>query len=74
MRTNVGIIDRVLRFVAGIALLAWARGHFGPAPVDGWGWLVFAAGAALTFTALFRYCPAYALFGTHTCADDIRHR
>ena len=68
MVTNLGVIERVLRFVLGIALLAWAHGSFG-APLTGRaGWVVFAGGVFLTFTGVFRFCPFYAVMDIDTCA------
>ena len=68
MMTNVGVIERVVRFGLGLALLAWAHGNFGPALPEHLAWVVFSAGAFLTFTGLFRFCPFYALMDMNTCA------
>lgn len=59
MTTNVGGIDRVLRIVAGIVLLA--LGAFGPL---GWWGLV---GLVPLGTALIGFCPVYPLLGINTC-------
>lgn len=59
MKANVGGVDRVLRIVAGIVLLALTLMNvIGP-----WGWI----GVLLLATGLFRVCPAYSLFGMNTC-------
>ena len=58
MKTNVGGADKILRIVAGIALLAWAV--FG-GPV--WAWI----GVVPLATGLLGWCPAYTLFGMNTC-------
>lgn len=58
MKTNVGGADKILRIVAGIALLAWAV--FG-GPV--WAWI----GIVPLATGLLGWCPAYTLFGMNTC-------
>lgn len=58
MKTNVGGIDRVLRIVAGIALIAWAL-MGGPA----WAWI----GVVPLATGLLGSCPAYSLLGMNTC-------
>ena len=68
MMTNVGVIERVLRFGLGLALLAWAHGNFGPALPEHLAWVVFSAGAFLTFTGLFRFCPFYAVLDMTGCA------
>ena len=58
MKTNVGGADKILRIVAGIALLAWAV--FG-GPV--WAWI----GIVPLATGLLGWCPAYTLVGMNTC-------
>lgn len=58
MKTNVGGIDRVLRIVAGIALIAWAL-MGGPV----WAWI----GVVPLATGLLGSCPAYSLLGMNTC-------
>ena len=59
MKVNVGGIDRVLRIIAGIALIAWALTG-GPV----WAWL----GVVALVTGVFQFCPAYTLIGANTCA------
>jgi hypothetical protein len=59
MTTNVGGIDRVLRIVAGVVLLA--LGAFGPL---GWWGLI---GLVPLGTALIGFCPVYPLLGINTC-------
>ena len=57
---NVGGIDRALRIVAGLVLIALAiSGVFAP-----WGWI----GIVPLFTGLVRWCPVYMPFGIRTCA------
>lgn len=58
MKTNVGGIDKILRIVAGIALIAWAL-MGGPV----WAWI----GVVPLATGLFGWCPAYTLLGMNTC-------
>jgi hypothetical protein len=58
MSANVGSIDRIIRILAGIALIAWAL-MGGPL----WAWI----GVVPLATGLFKFCPAYSLFGTNTC-------
>jgi hypothetical protein len=67
---NVGSIDRVLRFVLGAVLLAAPflpplAGYF--AEIGAWKYAVAGAGIAMLGTAIFRFCPAYTLFGIRTC-------
>jgi len=59
MQKNVGTLDRGLRVVAGLALIALAAlGMIGP-----WGWI----GVVPLGTALLGWCPAYSLLGIKTC-------
>ena len=57
MKTNVGGIDRVLRIVVGLALIAWTFVG-GPA----WAWI----GVVPLVTALIGFCPVYPLIGLST--------
>ena len=60
MQANVGSIDRALRIMVGLALIAATlMGAIGP-----WGWL----GLLPLATGMFRFCPAYVPFGMRTCA------
>ena len=60
MTQNVGGIDRMLRIVAGLALIVLAAtGTIGP-----WGWL----GVIVLATGLVGICMPYNLFGFSTCA------
>ena len=58
MKINVGGIDRILRILAGLGLIAWAL-TTGPV----WAWL----GVIPLATGIFRFCPAYPLLGISTC-------
>lgn len=59
MKANVGGVDRVIRIVAGLALIAWALLGGGPM----WAWI----GVVPLATALINFCRAYALLGMSTC-------
>ena len=59
MKTNVVGIDRLLRYVLGVALLG-AGLYF-----KSWWGLV---GLGPILTATFRFCPAYVPFGLNTCS------
>ena len=61
MKKNVGTIDKVLRVVLGLVLLAYV--------VLGSGSLRFIGlvGIVPLLTALVGYCPLYSLFGLSTC-------
>jgi hypothetical protein len=59
MKANVGGIDRILRIVGGLALIAWALIGGGPA----WAWI----GVVTLVTGLINFCPAWSLLGINTC-------
>lgn len=60
MKLNVGGIDRALRIVVGIALIALAvTGRIGV-----WGWI----GVVPLLTAVVGFCPLYTMLGINTCA------
>lgn len=62
MKINVGSADRIIRILAGIALIAGAAtGYIGM-----WGYL----GVVPLLTGTFRLCPAYLPFGISTCSKD----
>ena len=61
MKVNVGGIDRVLRIVLGIGVLALFFVLEGDARY--WGLV----GILPLATGLFRVCPAYSIFGLSTC-------
>lgn len=60
MGKNVGGIDRMLRLIVGIVLIALVF----VGPQTPWGWI----GIIPLVTALFGYCPAYRLIGLNTCS------
>lgn len=60
MSYNVGGIDRILRIVAGLALIALAATH----TIGAWGYL----GVIVLATGVFRFCGLYTLLGINTCA------
>ncbi len=62
-KTNVGGIDRVLRIVVGLALIAWW--YF--APGMGLRWLPLVLGIVALETGLMSTCPLYSLIGLNTC-------
>lgn len=60
MKANVGGIDKVLRIVAGVALLG--LGVAGVVPL-----LVGLIGIVPLATGLLGWCPAYTLLGLNSC-------
>lgn len=63
MTANVGGIDKILRIVVGLALLALAL--FAPATVS-WKWIGW-IGVIPLATGLVGFCPLYPLLGLNTC-------
>ncbi len=59
MTKNIGRVERVVRIVAGIGVVALA--FIGPRTP--WAYL----GIVPLATGLFGWCPPYALFGISTC-------
>ena len=59
MKANVGTIDRVLRIVVGIVLIALVF----VGPQTPWGWI----GVVPLLTAFISFCPLYTLLGINTC-------
>lgn len=56
---NVGGLDRGLRIIVGLVLIALAA----TGTVGWWGWL----GVVPLLTGLIGGCPAYSLLGVNTC-------
>jgi Protein of unknown function (DUF2892) len=65
MSVNVGIIDRTVRAIIGLLLIAYAI-PFG-FPNTGWNWVGW-IGIVPLVTAVIGYCPAYSLFGFSSCS------
>lgn len=63
MSTNIGIVDRYLRLIVGVGLVAWALGFIPTIAPSPWGWI----GLIPLVTGLAGSCPAYALLGVNTC-------
>jgi hypothetical protein len=62
MSKNVGTVDRVIRLVVGIVLIALVF----VGPQTPWGWI----GIIPLATAVIGWCPAYRLLGLRTCPVD----
>jgi hypothetical protein len=65
MCNNVGAIDRIIRIIFGLALIAYAI-PLG-LPNTGWNWTGW-IGVVPLITGVFGMCPAYRLFGFSTCS------
>jgi hypothetical protein len=59
MKSNVGGIDRILRIVLGLALIALTL----TGTIGAWGWI----GLVPLATAAFGFCPLYTVLGMNTC-------
>lgn len=59
MQINVGGMDRAVRIIAGIVLLALTL----TGTIGVWGWI----GVIPLATGLFKACPLYSIFGINTC-------
>jgi hypothetical protein len=63
MTVNVGTVDRIVRVVVGLLLIAFALGFIAPGTSWSWvGWI----GVVPILTAFFGTCPAYSLLGLST--------
>ncbi len=67
MKANVGGIDKVVRIVAGLAILSLFFILEGSAR---WWGLV---GLVPLATGIFGYCPAYGILGINTCPATRKH-
>jgi hypothetical protein len=59
MSKNIGNIDRILRIVAGVILIALVF----VGPQTPWGWI----GLVPLVTAFISWCPVYSVIGVKTC-------
>jgi hypothetical protein len=59
MKINLGGLDRILRIVAGLALIGLTLAGV----IGVWGWL----GVVLVATAAVGFCPIYTVLGLNTC-------
>lgn len=61
MTKNIGGIERIVRIVAGLILIALSA----TGTVGLWGWL----GLVPVATGLMGWCPPYSLLGINTCQN-----
>lgn len=62
IKRNVGTIDRGLRLIIGVGLIALVF----VGPKTPWGWV----GIIPLATAIIGWCPPYSLLGINTCSKD----
>ena len=67
MTANLGTIDRIVRVVIGLVLIAYTI-PLGFAP-SGWSWVGW-IGVIPLATAIFGYCPLYTPFAISTCPSQ----
>jgi hypothetical protein len=61
MTKNIGNIERIIRIVSGLVLIALAATN----TVGVWGWV----GLVPLATGLMGWCPPYSLLGINTCKN-----
>ena len=71
MYTNVGAVDRIVRVIVGILLIAYAIPIGFPSM--GWNWIGW-IGVIPILTAVIGFCPAYGLFGISIWSIKPAHR
>lgn len=59
MKFNVGGLDRILRIVVGLVLIALTL----TGTIGVWGWI----GVVPLVTGLFKFCPLYTVLGMNSC-------
>lgn len=63
MKFNVGGVDRIARIAAGLVLIGLTLAG----QIGAWGWI----GVVPLLTGIFKFCPAYMLFGINTgCSSE----
>ena len=67
MKPNMGTLDRTIRAIVGIALIAlWSLDLLQGVSAT----IALVVGVVLLLTALLRWCPPYGLLGINTGARD----
>ena len=66
MTKNMGRLDRSLRVILGIALLAYGLLGSATGLIAG---LASVAGAVFVLTSAISFCPLYRIIGLKTCQD-----
>jgi hypothetical protein len=71
MTCNVGGIERPIRIIVGVALLA--IGAFASLPLFGTA-MVLLVGTIALVTGVIQYCPLWAFFGMNTCPTQMSQK
>jgi len=64
MKANLGGLDRIVRLVAGLALIAVGAMGLVAAP---WNMVAMGVGAVFALTSVISFCPLYTLLGINSC-------
>lgn len=64
MKKNMGVADRVTRWLVAAALIALAVTDIIPGV---WGGIAIVTGIVFVWTSIIGNCPLYRLFGINTC-------
>jgi len=64
MKANVGGIDRIIRLLAGLGLIAVGALGLVAAP---WSYVAMGVGAVFTLTSVISFCPLYTILGINSC-------
>lgn len=68
MTANVGTIDRALRLILGLALVALPfLGNIALFDNSTYKIIAIVVGVVLAGTSFLKFCPLYAIFGVRTC-------
>jgi nitrate/TMAO reductase-like tetraheme cytochrome c subunit len=67
MKKNVGAIDRVLRIIVAIILVAL---YLADVVAGTLGFVLLAAAVIFVLTSASKFCGLYAIFGIKTCKTD----
>jgi hypothetical protein len=62
MKSNVGMIDKVVRIIVGLVLI----GLTVAGTIGVWGWI----GVVPLVTGIMGWCPLYLLIGVNTCKSE----
>ncbi|MDQ6990158.1 MAG: DUF2892 domain-containing protein [Mariprofundaceae bacterium] len=64
MKGNLGGIDRIVRLLAGVALIA---GGFLAGIEAPWNDVAMGAGVVFILTSMIKFCPLYKILGINSC-------
>jgi hypothetical protein len=67
MSKNIGPVDRIIRIILGLVLIAYAIPIW--FPVTGWNWVGW-IGLIPLATAIFNFCPLYQILGISTSTEN----